>query len=152
MKTENKINFKPDLYYYITTKISLMSSRSVKLQHRVTQIGFIRCLSVCRFSVPQFESLIIVGTNCISEQSLAELNKKVRALHIRRIKPAVLNSSPRAPPLCIFRMLLLSLQMFVLLERKCPAKWTSQDIPPWFQFEANVYIPFKVRWSVQDVN
>ncbi len=29
------------------------------------------------------------------------------------------------PPLCIFRMLLLSLQMFVLLERKCPAKWTS---------------------------
>ncbi len=35
--------------------------------------------------------------------------------------------------------------MFVLLERKCPAKWTSQDIPPWFQFEANVYIPFKVH-------
>ncbi len=49
----------------------------------------------------------------------------------------------RAPPLCIFRMLLLSLQI-VLFERKCPAKWTSQDIPPWFQFEANVYIPFKV--------
>ncbi len=44
-----------------------------------------------------------------------------------------------APPLCIFRMLLLTLQMFVLFERKCPAKWTSQDIPPWFQFEANVY-------------
>ncbi len=55
-------------------------------------------------------------------------------------RAAVLNSSPRAPPLCIFCMLLLSLQMFVLLERKCPAKWTSQDIPPWFQFEANVYI------------
>ncbi len=51
------------------------------------------------------------------------------------------------PPLCIFRMLLLSLQMFVLFERKCPA-WTS----PWFQFEANVYIPFKVHISVQDVN
>ncbi len=67
-------------------------------------------------------------------------------------RSAVLNSSPRAPPLCIFRMLLLSLQMFVLLERKCPAKCTSQDIPPWFQFEANVYIPFKVHWSVQDVN
>ncbi len=64
----------------------------------------------------------------------------------------VLNSSPRAPPLCIFRMVLLSLQMFVLFERKCPAKWTSQDIPPWFQFEANVYIPFKVHWSVRDVN
>ncbi len=68
---------------------------------------------------------------------------------------AVLNSSPRAPPpLCIFRMLLLSLQMFILFERKCPAKWTSQDIPPWFQFEANIYtyIPFKVHWSVQDGN
>ncbi len=34
------------------------------------------------------------------------------------------------PVLCIFCMLLLSLQMFVLFERKCPAKWTSQDIPP----------------------
>ncbi len=62
---------------------------------------------------------------------------------------AVLNSSPRSPPLCIFRMLLLSLQMFVLFERKCPAKCTSQDIPPWFQFEANVYIPFKAHISVQ---
>ncbi len=67
-------------------------------------------------------------------------------------KSAVLNSSPRARPHCIFRMLLLSLQMFVLFERKCPAKWTSHDIPPWFQFEANVYIQFKVHWSVQDVN
>ncbi len=42
--------------------------------------------------------------------------------------------------------------MFVLFERKCPAKWTSQDIPLWFQFEANVYIPFKVHISVRDVN
>ncbi len=55
------------------------------------------------------------------------------------LKAAVLNSSPRAPPLCTFRMLLLSLQTFVLFERKCPAKWTSHDIPPWFQFEANVF-------------
>ncbi len=45
-------------------------------------------------------------------------------------KSAVLNSSPRAPPLCTFHMLLLLLQMFVLFEHKCPAKWTSQDIPP----------------------
>ncbi len=34
------------------------------------------------------------------------------------------------PPLCTFRMLLLSLQTFILFERKCPAKWTSHDIPP----------------------
>ncbi len=31
-------------------------------------------------------------------------------------KSAVLNSSPRTPPLCTFRMLLLSLQMFVLFK------------------------------------
>ena len=31
-----------------------------------------------RFSVPVFESLIIVGTNNISEQSMMELSKKVR--------------------------------------------------------------------------
>ncbi len=65
-------------------------------------------------------------------------------------RAAVLNSSPRTPPLCTFRMLLLSLQTFVLFKRKCPAKWTSQNIPPWFQFEANVYIP--VHWSVRVVN
>ncbi len=80
-------------------------------------------------------------------------HREHRQLHSQAVSnSAVLNSSPRAPPLCIFLMLLLSLQMFVLFERKCPAKWTSQDIPPWFQFEANVYIPFKVHWSVQDVN
>ncbi len=58
-------------------------------------------------------------------------------------KPAVFNSSPRAPPLCTFCMFLSSLQTFVLFDRKCPAKWTSQDIPPSFQFEASVYVPFK---------
>ncbi len=42
--------------------------------------------------------------------------------------------------LSVQRPLLLSLQTFVLFERKCPAKWTSQEIPPWLQFEANVYI------------
>ncbi len=35
-----------------------------------------------------------------------------------------------SPPLCAFLMLLLSLQTFVLIDRKCPAKWTSHDIPP----------------------
>ncbi len=62
------------------------------------------------------------------------------------------NSSPRAPPLCTFCMFLSSLQTFVLFDRKCPAKWTSQDIPPSFQFEASVYVPFKGHWSVRDVN
>ncbi len=58
-------------------------------------------------------------------------------------RSAVFNSSPRAPPLCTFCMFLSSLQTFVLFDRKCPAKWTSQDIPPSFQFEASVYVPFK---------
>ncbi len=49
-------------------------------------------------------------------------------------------------------MFLSSLQTFVLFDRKCPAKWTSQDIPPSFQFEASVYVPFKGHWSVRDVN
>ncbi len=30
-------------------------------------------------------------------------------------------------------MCLLSRTTFVLFERKCPAKWTSPDIPPWFR-------------------
>ncbi len=67
-------------------------------------------------------------------------------------RAAVFNSSPRAPPLCTFCMFLSSLQTFVLFNRKCPAKWTSQDIPPSFQFEASVYVPFKGHWSVRDVN
>ncbi len=80
-----------------------------------------------------------------------------RLIFVRLTRSAVLNSSSRAPappPLCTFRMLLLLLQKFVLFERKCPAKWTSQDIPTWFQFEANLYSvhPFKVHWSVRDVN
>ncbi len=37
------------------------------------------------------------------------------------VRAAVLNSSPCATPLCTFRMFLLSLQTFVLFERKCPA-------------------------------
>ncbi len=72
--------------------------------------------------------------------------------HILSSKSAVFNSSPRAPPLCTFCMFLSSLQTFVLFDRKCPAKWTSQDIPPSFQFEASVYVPFKGHWSVRDVN
>ncbi len=49
-------------------------------------------------------------------------------------------------------MLLLSLQTFVLFECKIPAKWTSLDIPPWFQFEANVYVPCKVHWIGRNMN
>ncbi len=38
---------------------------------------------------------------------------------------AVLNYSPRVPPLCTFCTFFLSLQMFVLFDCKCPTKWTS---------------------------
>lgn len=42
------------------------------------------------FSVPAFDSLVIVGTNNISEKSLAEINLKVRPLwawlaHVRTV-------------------------------------------------------------------
>ncbi len=48
------------------------------------------------------------------------------------------------PPARTFCMSLSLLQTFVLFDRKCPAKkWTSQDIPPSFQFEASIYVPFK---------
>ncbi len=87
--------------------------------------------------------------------SLQQFSTKIRKLFIHfgySFTPAVFNSSPRAPPLCTFCMFLSSLQTFVLFDRKCPAKWTSQDIPPSFQFEASVYVPFKGHWSVRDVN
>ncbi len=69
-----------------------------------------------------------------------QANEQPELIHLTA---AVFNSSPRAPPLCTFCMFLSSLQTFVLFDRKCPAKWTSQDIPPSFQFEASVYVPFK---------
>lgn len=34
----------------------------------------------CSFSIPDFDSLIIVGTNNISEESMAELNSKVKGM------------------------------------------------------------------------
>ncbi len=48
------------------------------------------------------------------------------------------NSQFQSPPTLHICMFLSSLQAFVLFERKCPAKWTSQDIPPRFQLEKNV--------------
>lgn len=40
-------------------------------------------LYLCSFSIPTFDSLIIVVTNNISEQSMAELNEKVSKLKVR---------------------------------------------------------------------
>ncbi len=48
-------------------------------------------------------------------------------------------------PVIAHRMLLLSLQTFVVFKSKCPAKCTSQDIPPWFQFEAIVYTVYSIQ-------
>lgn len=42
-----------------------------------------RCFPLGSFSVPAFDSLIIVGTNNISEQSLTEINLKVRPVWAR---------------------------------------------------------------------
>lgn len=46
-------------------------------------LSFSFCLlHFCSFSISTFDSLIIVGTNNISEQSMAELNKKVNWLKV----------------------------------------------------------------------
>lgn len=46
-------------------------------------LSFSFCLlHFCSFSISAFDSLIIVGTNNISEQSMAELNKKVNWLKV----------------------------------------------------------------------
>ncbi len=53
----------------------------------------------------------------------------------------------------LFKMLLFKGGVLIYAEHcKCPAKWTSQDIPPIFQFEANAYIPLKEHRSVRDEN
>ncbi len=77
-----------------------------------------------------FTTLTVFYCSHCGEVSLLQAQSHPSCVTDSYSKAAVLNSSPCAPPLCIFRMLLLSLQMFVLFERKCPAKWTSQDIPP----------------------
>ncbi len=100
--------------------------------------------SVLRGTCP-FKPLYGLGHRAAAVSGSWQSSYSLRHLYVEQRSQF---QSSRPPPLCIFRMLLLSLQMFVLFERKCPAKWTSQDIPPWFQFEANVYIPFKVHWSV----
>ncbi len=99
-----------------------------------------------------FTTLTVFYCSHCGEVSLLQAQSHPSCVTDSYSKAAVLNSSPRTPPLCIFRMLLLSLQMFVPFVCKCTAKCTSQYMLPWFQFEANVYIPFKVHWSVQDVN
>ncbi len=87
----------------------------------------------------------------ISHLSLFCVCGKWTFMYCNRLVTAVLNSSHRVPPLCTFCTSLLSLQMFVLFDFKFPMKWTSH-IPPWFQFESNIYVPFKGHWSVRDMN
>ncbi|XP_016393667.1 nicotinate phosphoribosyltransferase-like [Sinocyclocheilus rhinocerous] len=73
--------------------------------HAITQIYFILCFSVCSFSVPQFESLIIVGTNSISEQSLAELNKKDNEIDVVGVGTHLVTCT-RQPSLgCVYKLI-----------------------------------------------
>ncbi|TRY97594.1 hypothetical protein DNTS_033220 [Danionella cerebrum] len=56
------------------------------------------------FSVPQFESLIIVGTNSISEQSLAELNKKDNEIDVVGVGTHLVTCT-RQPSLgCVYKL------------------------------------------------
>uniref|UniRef100_A0A672RBJ1 Nicotinate phosphoribosyltransferase n=1 Tax=Sinocyclocheilus grahami TaxID=75366 RepID=A0A672RBJ1_SINGR len=57
------------------------------------------------FSVPQFESLIIVGTNSISEQSLAELNKKDNEIDVVGVGTHLVTCT-RQPSLgCVYKLI-----------------------------------------------
>uniref|UniRef100_A0A9J7ZSN1 Nicotinate phosphoribosyltransferase n=1 Tax=Cyprinus carpio carpio TaxID=630221 RepID=A0A9J7ZSN1_CYPCA len=61
--------------------------------------------SVSWFSVPQFESLIIVGTNSISEQSLAELNKKENEIDVVGVGTHLVTCT-RQPSLgCVYKLI-----------------------------------------------
>lgn len=56
------------------------------------------------FSVPQFESLIIVGTNSISEQSLSELNKKDNEIDVVGVGTHLVTCT-RQPSLgCVYKL------------------------------------------------
>ncbi|XP_043076170.1 nicotinate phosphoribosyltransferase [Puntigrus tetrazona] len=57
-----------------------------------------------QFSVPQFESLIIVGTNSISEQSLSELNKKDNEIDVVGVGTHLVTCT-RQPSLgCVYKL------------------------------------------------
>uniref|UniRef100_A0A8C1T5B5 Nicotinate phosphoribosyltransferase n=1 Tax=Cyprinus carpio TaxID=7962 RepID=A0A8C1T5B5_CYPCA len=57
-----------------------------------------------QFSVPQFESLIIVGTNSISEQSLAELSKKENEIDVVGVGTHLVTCT-RQPSLgCVYKL------------------------------------------------
>uniref|UniRef100_A0A673ISD6 Nicotinate phosphoribosyltransferase n=1 Tax=Sinocyclocheilus rhinocerous TaxID=307959 RepID=A0A673ISD6_9TELE len=58
-----------------------------------------------QFSVPQFESLIIVGTNSISEQSLAELHKKDNEIDVVGVGTHLVTCT-RQPSLgCVYKLI-----------------------------------------------
>ncbi|KAK7134056.1 hypothetical protein R3I94_015798 [Phoxinus phoxinus] len=57
------------------------------------------------FSVPQFESLLIVGTNSISEQSLSELNKKDNEIDVVGVGTHLVTCT-RQPSLgCVYKLI-----------------------------------------------
>ncbi|XP_069572952.1 nicotinate phosphoribosyltransferase isoform X2 [Brachyistius frenatus] len=60
--------------------------------------------SVSCFSIPSFESLLIVGTNNISEQSVAELNKKENEINVVGVGTHLVTCT-RQPSLgCVYKL------------------------------------------------
>uniref|UniRef100_A0A9J8BP37 Nicotinate phosphoribosyltransferase n=1 Tax=Cyprinus carpio carpio TaxID=630221 RepID=A0A9J8BP37_CYPCA len=60
--------------------------------------------SVSWFSVPQFESLIIVGTNSISEQSLAELSKKENEIDVVGVGTHLVTCTSQPSLGCVYKL------------------------------------------------
>lgn len=59
---------------------ALQQTVSVLRERNQIIVCLIWLLLLCSFSIADFDSLIIVGTNNISEKSIAELNSKVKAV------------------------------------------------------------------------
>uniref|UniRef100_A0A9J8DD82 Nicotinate phosphoribosyltransferase n=1 Tax=Cyprinus carpio carpio TaxID=630221 RepID=A0A9J8DD82_CYPCA len=57
-----------------------------------------------QFSVPQFESLIIVGTNSISEQSLAELSKKENEIDVVGVGTHLVTCTSQPSLGCVYKL------------------------------------------------
>ncbi|XP_073712560.1 nicotinate phosphoribosyltransferase isoform X1 [Misgurnus anguillicaudatus] len=58
-----------------------------------------------KFSVPQFESLVIVGSNSVSEQSLAELNKKDNEIDVVGVGTHLVTCTSQPSLGCVYKLI-----------------------------------------------
>ncbi len=132
----------------ISTVLSVLSSRLLRLHQAVPPVCKQYLLNL--LSVSRLVTILDESDQCGVVCKLQEIDRGVFRCAVigvqQRFSIPVSNAYAPPPPrsahfVCFsyrFRRLFYS-------NVKCPAKWTSQDIPPLFQFEANVYVPCKVH-------